>query len=70
MCKYANGNRSSQLMVPSTQHRGVQRISGDRVDSTIGLRADTPGGSNGSALNLAPPNRSLLSLFTILTFVG
>ncbi|KAK7086832.1 Prolyl 4-hydroxylase subunit alpha-3 [Halocaridina rubra] len=31
-------------MAPSTRHSGVRRISGDRVDSTIGLRADTPGG--------------------------
>ncbi|KAK7075890.1 hypothetical protein SK128_024818 [Halocaridina rubra] len=49
---------SPQQMAPSTRHRGVRRISGDRVDSTIGLMADTSGGSNGSAHNLAPPNRS------------
>ncbi|KAK7074172.1 hypothetical protein SK128_011039, partial [Halocaridina rubra] len=50
--------KGQQLMAPSTRHRGVRRISKDRVDSTIGLRADTPGGSNGSACNLAPPNTS------------
>ncbi|KAK7086235.1 hypothetical protein SK128_020481 [Halocaridina rubra] len=33
-----------QLMAPSTRHRGVRRISGDRVDSIIGLTADKPGG--------------------------
>ncbi|KAK7083960.1 hypothetical protein SK128_021236, partial [Halocaridina rubra] len=46
------------VMAPGTRHRGVRRISGDRVDFTIGLRADTPGDSNDSALNLIPPNRS------------
>ncbi|KAK7078478.1 hypothetical protein SK128_017014 [Halocaridina rubra] len=30
------------LMAPSTWNRGVRKISGDRVDSNIGLRADTP----------------------------
>ncbi|KAK7071514.1 hypothetical protein SK128_028312, partial [Halocaridina rubra] len=33
----------SQLMAPSTRHSGVRRISRDRVDYTIDLRADTPG---------------------------
>ncbi|KAK7082766.1 hypothetical protein SK128_019664 [Halocaridina rubra] len=30
----------------------------DLVDSTTGLKADTPGGSNGSALELTPPTGS------------
>ncbi|KAK7065450.1 hypothetical protein SK128_016158 [Halocaridina rubra] len=33
----------SQLKAPNTRHRGVRRNSGDRADSTIGLRADMPG---------------------------
>ncbi|KAK7080502.1 hypothetical protein SK128_000212, partial [Halocaridina rubra] len=42
----------------STWYRGVQRISRDPADSTIGLRADMPACNNGSAPKFAPPNRS------------
>ncbi|KAK7060091.1 hypothetical protein SK128_009924 [Halocaridina rubra] len=45
-----------------TQHRGVLRISGDLVNSTIGIKADMLGGNNGSALNLALPDRSSFTI--------
>ncbi|KAK7026065.1 hypothetical protein SK128_006504 [Halocaridina rubra] len=41
---------SPQLMAPSTWHRGVRKISGVCADSTIGLRAETSGGTPSSKI--------------------
>ncbi|KAK7080327.1 hypothetical protein SK128_025653 [Halocaridina rubra] len=57
-CTNHQWQQENLLMATSTRHKGVLRISGDFVDSNTGVRVDMPGGSNGSALDLAPPDSS------------
>ncbi|KAK7069237.1 hypothetical protein SK128_001995 [Halocaridina rubra] len=53
-----------QLMASSTRHKGVRRISGVCIDSTIGLRADTLGGKKQTIMvvSVSPEKRTTTQL--------